>query len=339
MAKMDDLMEQKQGLTYDDIVLVPRYSSLRSRSEADTSVQIWKYKRSVPIISANMKTVTGPEMAIAMWEVGGIGALHRFWTIEENVNAYRIISEKQYDCFVSIGVNNDYKERAESLYNAGARMFIIDIAHMHSTQGEETVKWIKDKYGEEIFLVGGNIATGQAAKDLYNWGCDVIKIGIGSGGLCTTRIITGHGVPSVTAINECQYWATNLDKMLIADGGMRFSADIVKSIALGADMVMLGGLLAGTTESASPIIDGKKLYQGSAAVPIRSGVTPEGSTTNIPVVGTVKSVVDHLMGGLRSGMSYSDAKTLNELKVKSRYIVQTNASFYEGTPHLLKSVK
>jgi len=338
MAKKDPFMEQKQGLSFDDIILIPRYSTLRSRSEADTSVSFWKYTRPNPIISANMKTVTGPDMAIAVWESGGTGALHRFWEIEENVQAYQSVVEKQADCFVSIGVNNDYKDRTKALYDAGARMFIIDIAHGHSIMMKQTIEWLREEYKEEIYIVAGNVATGQATKDLIEWGADAVKCGIGPGSLCTTRLVTGHGVPTVTAIHECQYWTNHLNKMLIADGGIRFSGDIVKSIALGADMVMLGGLFAGAEESPSPVVGGKKLYQGSAAVPVRAGVTPEGASAHIPVVGTVSKIIDNLVGGLRSGMSYSDAHSLNELKVKSRYTIQTNSSFHEGTPHILKNI-
>lgn len=325
----------EQCLGFDDIILVPQYSTLNTRKEADASANIWKYTRKNPIISSNMETVTDGEMAIAMWEAGSIGALHRFWSIEKNVEEYKKVSSKGYDCLVSVGVKEEDKKRAEALYSAGARMFIVDIAHGHSVMMKRTVTWLRDKWGGDIYIVGGNVATGEGTKDLIDWGVDAVKCNVGSGSVCTTRVVTGHGLPSITTIQECQLVTQQYGKLLIQDGGVRSSGDIVKSIAFGADMVMLGGLLVGCIESASPIIDGKKLYKGSAFAPPKANTTPEGTKTKVPVTGHVREVIDNLVGGIKSGMSYSNSRTLEELAIKSTYRIQTNSAHHEGIPHML----
>lgn len=715
-------MTEPTLLTFDDIILIPQMSTLESRSDADTSVKVWKYERPNPIISANMESVTGPDMAIAVWEAGGIGALHRFQTIKENMQDYYKVTTpnypKGYDCFVSVGVKDEGKLRAKALYKAGARMFIVDIAQGHSVLMEDMIKWMRDKWGDEIFVVGGNIATGYAAKDLCEWGVDVVKVGVGPGcfasntkvlmangiykniseiepgefvinkdgksvkvlrkidsgfrkvvklktsnwydytyvtpdhkywigdcrniawnsfqskgiaklldqkmkttpktsrykwekigntdkqtlslspknikyqlpfdfvidlaqfvnraqikeesiktngnkefgrwlrcsydlgymfgtflgdgharilengsgvvswyfgkneigiadkltailrgygfnpsvdekenmifvmvynkylamtlqhfgkktekhlpemymsinpkyisglydglidsdgniekngrecftntskhlaelfffcssilgksysshlekptagfecnldnlnecckirthtsnrftndywystlvsqeeceteiqtwdievdcpthsfianncivhnSVCTTRTVTGHGVPQVSAIKDCFYWTKHYDKLLIADGGIRSSGDMVKSFAFGADLIMLGGLLAGTMETPGDIIEGShgqvKVYMGSASYD-RKGVTKEGIRTTVPCKGPVKETIDSLIGGLRSGMSYANARTLKEIYSHGRYKLQSPAAYAEGLPHMRK---
>jgi IMP dehydrogenase/GMP reductase len=704
--------------TFDDIILIPQMTTLRSRSEANTSVKIWKYERPNPIISANMKTVTDSGMANAMWDAGGIGAIHRFWDIEANVIEYRRVKysytipgeEESRDCFVSIGINEP--ERAEALYNAGARMFIVDIAHGHSIQMEETIKWMRDKWGDDVYIMAGNVATGTATNDLIMWGADAIKCGVGPGcfasgtkvlmangtykniekinpgefvinkngkpvrvlnkinsgirkvvkqktsswhkdtfvtpdhkywigdcrsvswetfqskgisklleqqsktipksskykweqientnnqtltlmpknidyhlqfdfgidlaqfsirskittgtiktngnkefkrwikcsynlgyvfgtflgdgnarvlpngsgvvcwyfgknedrivdkligilrgyglnpsidesanlktviiynkyfamlledfgkrekkslnekylacnkeyvlgiydglidsdghtekngrdcftntseklielfyfccsilgksynahtpsksagfecnfdnlneahnvkihtsnrftencwygtfrdreeqeieietwdievdcpthsfianncivhnSVCTTRTVTGHGVPQFSAIQDCAYWTDAEEKLLVADGGIRYSGDIVKSIVAGANMVMIGGLLAPAKESAAPATNGQKFYKGSAADPARGQVASEGTHTRMSEGGTVEEIVGELVAGVRSGMSYSNARTFDELWRNARYKTQTMAGYHEGLPH------
>lgn len=317
--------------TFDDIILIPQMTTLKSRSEADTSVKIWKYDRPNPIISANMKTVTDSEMAMAMWDAGGIGAIHRFCDIETNVKEYIAVMLQEADCFVSVGVHD--VERAEALYEAGARMFVIDIAHGHSVQMEETIKWMRDKWGEGVYIMAGNIATGKAARDLCEWGADAIKIGIGPGGVCTTRRVTGHGVPQFSAIQDCVYWSSHYEKLLVADGGIRSSGDIVKSIVAGAGAVMMGGMLAPAKESAAPMNNGMKFYKGSAAEPKRGQIASEGTYTTLHEGGTCSEIVGELVAGLRSGMSYSNARTLGELNKNAKWKLQTSAGYHEGLPH------
>lgn len=333
-----DMTAESTAYTFDDVILTPKYSTLRSRSEVDTSFIFWKYERDFPIISANMETITGPEMAIVLWKLGGVGALHRFWDIEKNIEAYKKVIEAGCECLVSIGVNEESRERAEKLFEAGARMFIVDIAHGHSIMMKEMVNWLREKWEDEIFIVAGNIATGLAAKELYSWGADAVKVGVGNGGLCTTRMVTGHGVPSITAINDAYYWSRNLNKMLIADGGMRSSGDIVKALAVGADCVMLGGLLAGTDETPGEVFDshkGKtKIYKGSASYDRGPKIAKEGVATEVLYKGTVVSIINELVAGIRSGMSYSNARNLFELKKNARFKLQTPSGHIEGLPHM-----
>lgn len=329
----------QSAYTFDDIILIPKYSTLRSRSEADTSFKFWTYERPTPIISANMETITGSEMAITMWDLGGIGALHRFWSIEKNVKEYEKVLASYADCLVSVGVNGDAKERAEALFKAGARMFVVDIAHGHCIMMKEMLTWLKEKWGNQIFVVAGNIATGQAAKDLYDWGADCVKVGVGPGSVCTTRVVTGHGMPQFSAINEVDYWSYHYQRPMIADGGMRSSGDIVKAIVAGANCVMIGGLLAGTKETPGNVItDGsgnmKKVFKGSASYDRGPGVAKEGIEIEVPYKGEIESVIKELVAGIRSGMSYSNARTLKELRTNARFKVQTMAGYSEGLPHM-----
>jgi IMP dehydrogenase len=225
------------------------------------------------------------------------------------------------------------------LYKAGARMFCIDIAHGHSVLMEDMIKWMRTKWGNEVFIMAGNVATGDGARDLAEWGVDMVKCGVGPGSVCTTRVVTGHGVPQVSAIQDCVEALGDFENVtLIADGGIRSSGDIVKSFVFGADYVMLGGLLAGANETPGEVIDtphgNVKVYMGSASYD-RKGVTKEGIRTTVPCKGPVKDVIESLVGGLRSGMSYSDARTLGDLYY-AHYQKQTPASYAEGLPHMRK---
>lgn len=335
------------ALSFDDITLIPQYTTLRSRSEADTSCKIWKYDRKTPLISSNMETITGCTMAIAMWNAGGIGTLHRFWSIEDNVRNYLYVidpnykfgkNSDQYDCFVSVGVKEEDKERAEKLYEAGARMFVIDIAHGHSIMMEEMMKWMRDKYGESIFIVAGNVATSLGVEDLQWWGADIIKVNVGSGSACSTRKITGHGISSFSCLLECSEVAK---VPLIQDGGIRNSGDLVKAIVAGADFAMCGSMFAGCPETpGEDVWDSKlnsyvKLYKGSSSYD-RVGIAKEGVETWVKRKKSSKYVVENLTAGLRSGMSYSNARTIQELKLKAKWRQQTFSSELEGRPHILE---
>lgn len=336
---MSKLLFDKTSYTYDDILLLPQYSTLRSRKDADTSYRFWHHERSNPIISANMETVTGPKMAKKLWSLGSIGALHRFQNINKNVQDYKDVISNNCECLVSIGVNGDAKDRAKALYDAGANMFIIDIAHGHSVLMREMLKWLREQYKDKIFIVAGNIATADAAYDLVDWGADAVKVGIGSGSLCTTRIITGHGRPSITAILDCYEELKQKNILIIADGGIKSAGDIVKSLAFGADCVMIGSLFAGTEETPGDIIgDGsggmKKLYRGSSSYDRGPDVAKEGIEFEVPYKGNVEFIINELVGGLRSGMSYSNARTINELRNNILYTIQTPNGTYEGMPHI-----
>ncbi len=327
-------MKNKTAYTFDDVILVPQFSTLRTRAEADTSYKFWKYDRSIPIITANMETITGADMAIAMWKLGGIGALHRFSTIAENVEDYNKVKSTNCDCLVSIGVNGDGRERAEALYKAGARMFVVDIAHGHSIMMKETIQWLRDKWADEICVIAGNVASALATQELIQWGADYVKVGVGPGSVCTTRVVTGHGYPAFSAIWESCEWSNKI----IADGGMRSSGDIVKALAAGAACVMIGGMVSGTDETPGDLLefaDGKKvkIYKGSASYDRGPAVAKEGIETEVSYKGPVESVINELAGGIRSGMSYSNARTLKELSC-AEIRLQTMAGYAEGLPHM-----
>lgn len=338
---------EKQLFSFDDIALVPQYSELRSRSDAITSCTFLGLELEVPFISANMDTVTGPSLAIAMHKAGGIGALHRFNSIDDAVSDYKKVVSKDADCLVSVGVDGDVENRVVELYKAGARRYIVDIAHGHCVMMKETLKWLKSSY-KDVYVIAGNIATREAVKDLYLWGVDCLKCGIGPGSVCKTRLVTGHGIPQFSAIEQCASVASELGISIIADGGIRTSGDIVKSFVGGADMVMLGSLLAGTTESEADIVYGQdglpfKRYSGMASLnktlerKINHTFVPasEGVDANVPVVGSVDNVVQRLKKGLQSGMSYCGAKTLSEINQKAKWEIQTSSGYREGTPFIL----
>lgn len=328
------------GLDFKDVYLVPRYSEIETRSQVDIGVTLprnifgdpWKIE--VPVISSNMDTVTDWSMAKAMWESGGLGALHRFMPIDENIKSYVNVRGDRVpsDCFVSVGVNRDSKERTQELYKYGARYFVIDIAHGHSKMMKDMIEWIKGEY-TDVFLMAGNVATGQGAYDLSTWGADAIKVGIGPGAVCLTKNVTGVTVPQLGAISDCVEWFRYYRQkpgfkkpLLVADGGIREYGDVAKAIAAGADMVMIGSLFAGTYEAPGELINGKKVYRGMASRDamrvIRVGdsmPTPEGMSVLIDGKGTVKTIVQDIAGGLRSAFSYSNARNMGEFQKKAQF--------------------
>ncbi len=342
MFQRKDIPHRGRGLTFDDVLIVPCRSDVRSRREPQLTTQLTK-KQSIetPIISANMDTVTEAPMAIAMNKLGGVGILHRFLTIEEQAEHARQVKASGAKVIsASIGVNDDFKDRAKAVIAAGVNVVTIDIAHGHSIQMIETMKWLKDTYSD-IEIIAGNMATPEAAYDLIQAGADAIKVGIGPGSMCTTRIITGCGLPQLTAIALCSEVGLEYGVPVIADGGIKTSGDIVKAFAAGASSVMLGSMLSGTIETPGEIKNGKKQYRGmasrSAQVSWRGGVptgmAPEGENTMVSVKGHVQDVILELTGGIRSGMSYINATQLNEIREKARFIEMSSSGIYESRAH------
>jgi IMP dehydrogenase len=243
-------ISDKTYLGYDDVFIIPQYSDVETRQQVSTKT-ILKGVHSklditleTPVISANMDTITEHEMAICLAKQGAQGALHRFLTKEQNVEQYRLVQEAGQDCFVSIGVSPEDRERAILLFYAGARRFIVDIAHGHSLKMRETITWLRTNFGNEVFIVAGNVATGEAACTLEAWGADAIKVGIGPGFVCTTKDVTGVTVPIFGCVEEC-ITPTSGSINIIADGGARAYGDIAKAIGLGAKAVMSGYFFAG----------------------------------------------------------------------------------------------
>ena len=492
-GKLDEL---RTGLTFDDVLLVPKYSEVRSRKEASTKTNLTKQiEISVPIVSANMDTVTEAEMAITIAREGGIGIIHRFMALEDQVaqvskvkrtesilienpytlldsssmaNVKRLMSEKNVGGILivsrdgklkgivttrdlrftddldspviqvmtkradltvapektspeeareimestkieklplvdsgdrlvglitakdilkrkqfpnaskdskgrlrvgaAIGVKGDYLERAEKLQDVEVDVLVLDIAHGHSLHAIEAIKKIKRNLGKDIQLIAGNVATRQGALDLIGAGADSIKVGVGSGSICITRIVAGSGVPQLTAISECYEATRDSGVTLIADGGIRNSGDITKALVAGADSVMAGSLLAGTDESPGEIVfRGNfryKVTRGMASVSARReqifrekngrhenhagtvdhgeidlvDYVPEGVEAIVPYKGTAVNVIRQLSGGLKSGMSYCGAKNLQELRRNGEFIRITDVGVKESMPHDVKEL-
>lgn len=340
-----DIKKRSRGLTFDDVLIAPSRSDVRSRRDPSLQTQLTRnFKISIPIISANMDTVTETDMALAMHDVGGVGILHRFVNIESQTAMVRELNNKRLPIIAaSIGVGDDFKERAKALVAEGCNLITLDIAHGHSIQMIETLKWIKDHF-PQVDVIAGNMATPEAAEDLIDAGADAIKVGIGPGSMCTTRIITGCGIPQLTAIALCAEVGRSKGIPVIADGGIRTSGDIVKAFAAGACSVMLGSMLSGTIETPGEIKNGKKQYRGMASKAaqvswrggVPEGMAPEGESTQVNVKGHVKDVILELTGGIRSGMSYINASSLIEIPDKAKFIEMGNNGVQESRAHGLR---
>ena len=297
-----------KGYSFDDVLLEPKHGQLSSRKDADLRAELVKdYWLSIPIISANMPSVTGLEMARAIYGAGGIGALHRFQTVQEQVDDYLALADCGRNAIVSFGLDDG--ERIEALYHAGARLFLLDVAHADSQRVLSEVEWFNQWYSD-CKLIVGNVATSDAAWSLASRGVDAIKVGIGPGAACVTREVTGFGVPQLTAINRVSWIKrSHPDIRIIADGGCKNSGDIAKAIAAGADTVMLGRLLAGADEAPDP---GE--YYGNASKKINGHHAPEGEHGEIETEGPVSEILKKLCWGLRSAVSYSGGTCLADLR-------------------------
>jgi IMP dehydrogenase len=336
-----------KAFTYDDILLVPSYNHWESRRVVDISMTCKKGKLSlkVPLMTANMDTITEAEMANYIGAKGGIGVLHRYMSIEKNV---RMFKDCRYPTFVSVGCGTKDLERVKALRDAGADLFCIDVAHAHAKYVGRALQNIRKMLGDEACIMAGNVATYAGADHLASCGADIIKVGIGGGSVCTTRIKTGFGVPNLTAIKNC----SRMDRSVVADGGIRYPGDIVKALAFGADFVMLGSMLAGTKPTPGPVIrkEGKngeevkvKTYRGMASREVQQefygGIaewkTSEGVSIEVPYREDEDKVITNIIGGLRSGLTYGGAATIAELQRKLDYIEITSSGRTESLPHRL----
>ena len=334
-----------EAITYDDVLLVPSYNHWESRKVVDTSMtdRTGKLQLALPVMTSNMDTITESAMANFIGEKGGIGVLHRFMSVAENV---RIFRECRHPTFVSIGCGKGDLERAAALRDAGAEYFCVDVAHAHAKYVGRTLKNLRDVLGEDVCVMAGNVATYAGADYLASCGADLIKVGIGGGSVCTTRIKTGFGVPNLTAIKEC----SRAERSIVADGGIRTPGDIVKALAFGADFVMVGSMLAGTRPTPGEVIsrtavDGSicrvKQYRGMASSEVADDYhggltewkTAEGVAAEVPYREDEDAIIADLIGGLRSGLTYGGAATLKELQRKLDYVRVTPAGRTESLPH------
>jgi len=329
---------KRQTHSFDDVLLVPQYSDIESRSEVDLSRQLGSSTYRIPIMSSPMDTVTGLNMASVFGEMGGLAVTHRYCDMVEQSKM------TPFSAAAAIGVTDDYMERIEFLNNdSGVTTFCLDVAHGHHALVERALKSIRDKYGNGLDLIAGNVATPRGYVALSEWGADAVRVGIGGGSICSTRVQTGHGVPTFESVLTCSY---EDGAVIIADGGVKTAGDIVKALAAGADFVMLGSMLAGTDQSPGQVFqssDGKKykVYRGMASVEAQrdwrgEARSLEGISTTIPYKGCVVDIVEGLLQNIRSGLSYSGARNITQLQAKSEFIAQSSASQVESSTHILR---
>ncbi|MBU5283158.1 IMP dehydrogenase [Limosilactobacillus reuteri] len=359
----------KKGLTFDDVLLIPAESHVLP-NEVDLSTQLAdNLKLHIPLISAGMDTVTEGPMAIAMALQGGLGVVHKNMSIQaqagEVANVKSVVvpagatkaavdDNNRLLVAAAVGVTSDTFERAEALLKAGADAIVIDTAHGHSAGVLRKIAEIREHFPDAT-LIAGNVATGEATRALFDAGVDVVKVGIGPGSICTTRVVAGVGVPQITAIYDAASVAREYNKPIIADGGIKYSGDVVKALAAGGNAVMLGSMLSGTTEAPGEVFEdnGKKYkaYRGMGSVGamaqahgssdryFQGGVNeanklvPEGIEARVEYKGDVSDIVFQIDGGLRSGMGYVGAADIPTLIEKAQFVQITNAGLIESHPH------
>lgn len=339
----------RESLCYDDVLLVPQHSTLNSRSKVNLSVNINGINFSHPVIPANMKTVTGIDMSRFIIQSGGLAILHRFMDVKDQIEHVKAVKNSgDIDRFaVSIGIKNTDKEIVSNFVDAGVRIMCIDVAHGDSQQCVEMVTWIKSMY-PNVTLIAGNVATGSGAHRLWEAGADVVKVGVGPGSLCTTRIETGNGVAQLTAIMDVAVAQSSLRELertrpanakknknypFIADGGIKSAGDIVKALCF-ADMVMVGNLFAGTDEAPGELIHmGGHPYKRYVGSSTHKTNHIEGIAAMVPYKGPAEQVLTKLLEGLKSGCSYQGVDNLIDLKESPQFTKITVAGLQESHPH------
>lgn len=363
----------KEGLTFDDVLLIPAESHVLP-NDVDLKVQLTSsLKLNLPFISAGMDTITEHEMAIAMAQAGGLGVIHKNMTIANQANEVKLVKNTEVTSekaavdndhrllvAAAVGVTTDTFERASALIDAGANAIVIDTAHGHSAGVLRKISEIRAKF-PNINLIAGNVATAAGTRALYDAGVDVVKVGIGPGSICTTRVVAGVGVPQITSIYDAANVAREYGKTIIADGGIKYSGDIVKALAAGGNAVMLGSMFSGTHETPGQIFEKQgqkfKAYRGMGSVGAMSqahgssdryfqgGVNeanklvPEGVEACVTYKGYVKEVIFQLIGGLRAGMGYVGAPDLAALIENAQFVRITNAGLVESHPHDVQITK
>ena len=348
----------KEALTFDDVLLVPRYSSVLP-SETNLNIDLgYNLKLKIPFLSSAMDTVTESDMAIAMAQKGGLGIIHRNLSIDGQSREIKKVKKKNLLVGAAVGTGNEDLMRTKSILDSGVDLIVVDTAHGHSAKVIEILSKIK-KINSKVPICVGNIASGEAALKLYNEAADILKVGIGPGSICTTRMMAGIGVPQITAVLKVKKSMKNKKIKIISDGGVKFSGDIIKGIAAGADVIMMGSIFAGTEESPGKKFKYKskfyKSYRGMGSIGAmlagssnryfqknyknKSKFVPEGVEARVFYKGSVDKILYQLQGGLRSSMGYIGAKTIAEIKKKAKFIKITKAGFYESMVHSVEMTK
>ncbi len=349
----------KEALTFDDVTLAPNYSEILP-SQVNTSINLTpKLNINIPLLSSAMDTVTESPMGIAIAKAGGIGIIHRNLTIDEQIKEIRKVKSKKLLVGAAVGASEKEFIRAKKLLKENLDIIVIDTAHGHTKKVADIIKKIKKLRPKNTAICAGNIATTEAAKFLVKLGVDIIKVGIGPGSICTTRLVAGIGVPQLSAILNVKKGLKKKKVSIIADGGIKFSGDIAKALAAGADAVMIGSLFAGTNEAPGKIIkkNGKlyKSFRGMGSIGAmnkgsadryyqlkqkdKSKYVPEGVEGFVKYKGKVDKIFYKLIGGLKSSMGYLGAKKLNLLRTNPKFVKITKAGFYESMVHNIDEIK
>jgi IMP dehydrogenase len=345
MAKSVKEYLAQNDICFDDILMVPQYSEVVSRGTVDFKMPIGGYSwLDFPIIASPMDTVCEKDMAISIAQAGGIGIIHRFMSAKNQIKMVEeVYNHDNLKLPVGAALSSTFvEEHVEKLINAGASMLLIDTANGHSKMAIDAVVRLKNFVGESIHVMAGNVSTieGYIALDIA--GADSVRVGIGGGSMCTTRIVSGHGIPTLSSIINIREAKDkfNLNAGIIADGGIRSTGDMVKAFAAGADAVMLGSMLAGTEESPGDLyFEGDKKFKSFRGMASKEAnkdkdiAVAEGISTMIPYKGTVKDIIKDIKGGLGSGCSYSGVDFLHDLYQNSMYIKVSPLSVKESLPH------
>jgi IMP dehydrogenase len=335
----------REALSFDDILLVPQNSTVVSRHNVVLTMELGHEETKIvlhtPIIAAPMDTVCGAEMCLALAEYGGMGILHRYMPYEEQIRLSKELVGHGVQFGVALASNNGFLDHAKALYDSGVKIMLVDTANGHGLYAAEAVYELRKQFND-VHIMAGNVATYEGFRMLADSGADSVRVGIGGGSVCTTRMVSGHGVPTAQSIADIAD-ENEFNCSIIADGGLKNSGDIVKAFALGADAVMLGSMLAGTDEAPGEImsdIHGNevKSFRGMASVQAQKDGTgkvsvAEGVAITVAYKGSVHHILDQIRGGLGSGCSYSNAHRLSDLYQKSEAIRITSAGFYESKPH------
>lgn len=338
-----------KGYSFDDVLIIPKYNKIFSRKDVSLKTQVTKnYWLDMPLIAANMDTICDYRMAIAFGKMGGLGVLHRFLSIEDQVKEVKKVKKEGILCAAAIGVK-DYDKRVPELVKAGVNILVLDVAHGHSKRVGKVLDWIKENFpGNGLDIMVGNVATNDATNYFLSKGADAIKVGVGPGAMCTTRIMTGAGVPQLTAIMDA-YEATQKRVPLCADGGIKKPGDVTKAIGAGADTVMIGSVISGTDETPGKVIKRKgkkyKKYRGMASYEAaiqkmkidgkkyEEVISVEGETTEIPYKGNVENIIKKFLGGLASGMTYIGADSIEKISGKADFVEISNSGMNESIAH------
>ncbi len=346
-----------EGLSFNDVLVMPAYSEVLP-SEVETKTRLTDgFPLKIPLLSAAMDSVTESATAICLGKLGGIGIIHANLSQERQTDEVALVKKEGFAVGAALWIRDDLGIRAHMLVDAGADVLVIDTAHGHSKGVLDAVKWVR-AYLPEVQVVGGNVATAEGAIDLAKAGVHAVKVGVGPGSICTTRIVAGVGVPQLTAIAACAEAVKKFGIPVIADGGIEHSGDIVKAIVAGADSVMIGSLFAGTDEAPGEIVerDGRqfKAYWGMGSEKaMKSGAksrygnleestrppVAQGVECLVPYRGPLSEIVNQLVGGLCAGMGFAGCRTIQELREEAEFIRITDAGYKESHVHGIEHVK